>query len=122
MGSEMCIRDRGSALLYFPLFNLIGGGQLWQLTLAISIQLVLLAGFLSHAPATYAEMFPTDQRTSGFGIPYALCIALFGGTAGYVLTWMNNPTHFAFYSIGLLVVSILTIFTLPETKGKDLND
>lgn len=111
----------GSALLYFPLFNLIGGGQLWQLTLAISIQLVLLAGFLSHAPATYAEMFPTDQRTSGFGIPYALCIALFGGTAGYVLTWMNNPTHFAFYSIGLLVVSILTIFTLPETKGKDLS-
>ncbi|MEX3610965.1 MFS transporter [Rothia sp. LK2588] len=111
----------GSGVLYFPLFALVQGGQMWQLATAISIQLILLAGFLSHAPATYAEMFPTSQRTAGFGIPYAIAIAAFGGTAGYVLTWMGNTTHFAFYSIALLAVSVATILTLPETKGKDLS-
>lgn len=111
----------GTAVLYFPMIWLISGGQVWQLTLAICIQLILLAGFLSHAPATYAEMFPTDQRTAGFGIYYSIAIAAFGGTAGYVLTWMGNTTMFVIYSIILLVISIITVTTLPETKGKDLS-
>lgn len=111
----------GVAILYIPLFNLIAGGQLWQLITAIGIQLFLLSGFLGHAPATYAEMFDTEQRTAGFGIPYAIAIAAFGGTAGYVLTWMNNSYHFAIYSIILLVISSITVMTLPETKGKDLS-
>ena len=111
----------GCAVLYIPLIKLVEGGQLWQLTAAICIQLILLSGFLSHAPATYAEMFPTQQRTAGFGIPYALAIAAFGGTAGYVLTWVGDPYKFAWYSIALLVVSVITVATLPETKGKDLS-
>lgn len=117
---SMLIALIGSAVLYFPMLWLLAGGQQWQLTLAISIQLVFLAGFLSHAPAAYAEMFPTNQRTAGFGIYYAIAIAAFGGTAPYVLTWMGSNTMFAWYSIILLVISVITILTLPETKGKDL--
>lgn len=112
----------GAAVATIPLFLLVQGGQMWQLVLAICIQLVFLAAFLSHAPATYAEMFPTAQRTSGFGIPYSICIALFGGTAGYVLTWLGNPMTFAWYSIVMLLVSCATVLTLPETKGKDLSE
>lgn len=111
----------GCAILYVPLILLVSGGELWQLVLAISLQLILLAGFLGHAPATYAEMFDTDQRTAGFGIPYAIAIAAFGGTAGYVLTWIGNPYTFAIYSIVLLLISVVTVFLLPETKGKDLS-
>lgn len=61
----------GSAVLYLPIINLVDGGTMRQLTSTICVQVSLLAGFLSHAPATYAEMFPTGQRTSGFGIYYA---------------------------------------------------
>lgn len=111
----------GCGVLYIPLIHLVAGGQMWQLTVAISIELVLLAGFLSHAPATYAEMFTTDQRAAGFGIPYAIAIALFGGTAGYVLTWMGDPYRFAIYSMVLLAISIVTALMLPETRGKDLS-
>lgn len=38
-----------------------------------------------------AEMFPTAQRTASFGIPYAVAIAAFGGTAGMVLAAVGNP-------------------------------
>ncbi len=111
----------GSAVAYVPLVTLLQGGHLWQLIVAICIQLMLLAGFLSHAPATYAEMFPTGQRASGFGIPYAISIALFGGTAGYLLPALGT-TAFVGYSIALLLISSATVLTLPETKGKDLGE
>lgn len=117
----MLIAMLGCAILYLPLVHYVEAQRtMLALTLAICIQLFLLAGFLGHAPATYAEMFSTDQRASGFGIPYALTIAAFGGTAGMIMTAMNNTTHFAFYSIILLVISAITILTLKETKGVDL--
>lgn len=118
----MLVATLGIAVAYVPLLHWVAKGQSeFALIIAISVQLMLLAAFVSHAPATYAEMFSTDQRATGFGIPHALTIALFGGTAGYVLTWMGNPSHFAWYSITLLVVSALTILTLPETKGVELD-
>lgn len=122
IGRKPCILISmlGSMVLSIPMIKLVSGGESWQLILAICIQLILLAGFLSHAPATYAEMFPTDQRTAGFGIPYSIAIAVFGGTAGYVLTWLADPYKFAIYAMVFLLVSALSVLTLPETKGKDL--
>lgn len=110
----------GSFVCSLPLMKLVSGGEFWQLALAICVQLIFQAAFLGHGPATYAEMFSTDQRTSGFGVPYSIAIAAFGGTAGYVLTLIGNPYLFALYSMALLVVSGITVLTLPETKGKDL--
>ncbi|MGP9695538.1 MFS transporter [Brachybacterium sp. AOP25-B2-12] len=109
----------GSAITYIPLILLIQG-EFWQLTLAICVQLAFLAGFLGHAPAMYAEMFTTANRASGFGIPYAIAIALFGGTAPTLNTLFGNQVLFGLYAIGLSIISIITIATLPETKGKDL--
>lgn len=122
IGRKPCILIAmlGSLVLSVPMIKLVSGGEGWQLILAICVQLVLLGGFLSHAPATYAEMFTTDQRTAGFGIPYSIAIALFGGTAGYVLTALGDPYKFAIYAMVFLVLSALTVLTLPETKGKDL--
>lgn len=120
---SMLIALAGSAVLYLPLVYWIEANHSsFVLIAAICIQLVLLAGFLSHAPATYAEMFPTTQRASGFGIPYAIAIAAFGGTAAYIMTWMGDVEKFAIYSIVLLVISCATIFTLPETKGIELHE
>lgn len=110
----------GSFVCSLPLMKLVSGGEFWQLALAICVQLIFQAAFLGHGPATYAEMFSTDQRTAGFGVPYSIAIAAFGGTAGYVLTLIGNPYIFALYSMALLVISGLTVLRLPETKGKDL--
>lgn len=118
----MLIALLGSAITYIPLVKWIESSHtVGVLIAAISLQLVFLAAFLGHAPATYAEMFSTEQRASGFGIPYAIAIAAFGGTAAAIMTWMGDTYQFAIYSIVLLLVSSATILTLPETKGKDLH-
>lgn len=112
------------AVAYLPMTWLIHD-QMWQLTVAIVVMLVILAAYLSVAPAAYAEMFPTDVRATAFGLPYAVAIALFGGTAPYVQTWMVQTFHssvlFPIYAIVLMVASGLTVLTLPETKGSDLS-
>ena len=37
-----------------------------------------------------AELFPTSVRALGVGLPYALTVALFGGTAEYVALWLKQ--------------------------------
>lgn len=111
----------GSAILYIPMVLLVQG-ELWQLIVAISVQLVLLAGFLGHAPAMYAEMFSTSHRASGFGIPYAIAIAAFGGTAPMINTAIGDQLTFGIYAVIMLVVSIITLLTLRETAGRDLHE
>lgn len=117
----MLISLIGCSTLYLPLNYWIEHSHSRPaLTISIALMLVFIGAFLGHGPATYAEMFPTKHRATGFGIPYAFAIALFGGTAAWVLSWLNNNTYFAFYAIGLMMLSILTVLSLPETRGRDL--
>lgn len=117
----MLISLVGCSTLYLPLNYWIEHSHSRPaLTISIALMLVFIGAFLGHDPATYAEMFPTKHRATGFGIPYAFAIALFGGTAAWVLSWLNNTTYFAFYAIGLMMLSILTVLSLPETRGRDL--
>lgn len=120
--TNMLIALIGVAVLYVPLNEFVrGGNEMWRLVVAISVMLILLGAYLGIAPAAYAELFPTKVRATGFGIPYAIAIALFGGTAPYIMSaWAETPNRFVIYVIILLVISALTVLTLPETKGKDL--
>ncbi len=111
----------GAIVLYLPI-HFIQRNDFLVLTLSVSAMSFILAGALAISPALFSELFPTEVRTSGIGFPYAFAVALFGGTAPYVQTLAANASFnfFPIYAIGLLVVTALTVLTLPETKGKDL--
>lgn len=111
----------GSIALYFPLVAFVNHyPTLFALALTISIQMVLIAFFAGPAPAFYAEMFSTEQRTAGFGIYYAIAIAAFGGTAGFVFAYLADLHAFAIYNIVFLVGALIVIWHMKETKGLDL--
>lgn len=113
----------GCAVMFFPMTWLLQDSA-FQLFIAMSVMLIFIAGSASIVPAVYAELFPTSIRTVGVGVPYSICVAVFGGTAPYLQTWLNSiggPTAFALYTVTLLVVSFLVIRTIPETKAKDLH-
>ncbi|RYB04340.1 MFS transporter [Lichenibacterium ramalinae] len=73
----------------------------------------------------FAELFPTRVRTSGIGIPYAVCAAIFGGTAPAVATWLQQaggPLYIALYVMAVCLVTLLTHLVLtPETRGRPLD-
>lgn len=111
----------GCAILYIPVEHMIHH-QTWQLALGISLMLLVLAADLAVAPAVYAEMFQTGNRASGMAIPYAIAIALFGGTAPYLnAAWAHHHGRFQAYAITMLVISGLVTLTLKETRGIDLH-
>ena len=110
------------ALLAFPMVKLIQG-EFWQLAVAMSVSMFVLAAWTAIAPAVYAELFPTRIRATGTAIPYSLTVALFGGTAPYLQNWLASLDRMDIFAgyLGLLnLVTVLTILAMPETRGRPL--
>jgi MHS family alpha-ketoglutarate permease-like MFS transporter len=109
-------------VLTFPLMALVNDSAL-RLFLVMSVALFFLGAFVGIMPAFFAELFPTAVRASGVGAPYSLIVALLGGTAPYVLTWLHSQDLvwlFSVYMVVLVIMGLITTFLTPETKGIDL--
>ena len=113
----------GAAVMHFPMTWLLKDSA-WQLAVGMSVMLIFIAASAAIVPAVYAELFPTSIRTVGVGVPYSICVAVFGGTAPYLQQWLGTtlqlPILFNVYAVALLLVSAAFVFTIPETRGKDL--
>jgi MFS transporter, MHS family, proline/betaine transporter len=69
------------------------------------------------------EMFATTVRYSGFSIGYNICVAAFGGTTPYVVTWLTAKTGNtapAVYLVVAAVISLAIVLTLKETAARPL--
>jgi MHS family alpha-ketoglutarate permease-like MFS transporter len=72
-----------------------------------------------------AELFPVEIRALGVGLPYALTVALFGGTAEYVALWFKNAgmeQGFYWYVTACIAVSLVVYVTMPDTRRTSLID
>ncbi|WP_255808999.1 MFS transporter [Leucobacter aridicollis] len=93
----------------------------------LAVQLLgvtFIAAATSIVQAVFSELFPRKLRSAGIGFPYAVSVALFGGTAPYVATWMasqGNISGFAWYISGISLVSLIIMCFVPETFKKELN-
>ncbi|WP_236792235.1 MFS transporter [Amycolatopsis sp. GM8] len=109
-------------LLSFPLLLGITGSTV-RLALIMVIALLFLGAFVGIMPAYFAELFPTAVRASGIGVPYSFIVAIFGGTAPYLLTYLSSKHLqwvFALYMVVLVAIGVVTTLLTPETKGRDL--
>jgi MHS family proline/betaine transporter-like MFS transporter len=63
---------------------------------------------------------PQNVRVSAFSISYSMCLALFGGTtplvAAYLLERTADDYSPVWYLIGLSVVSLIAVISIPETR------
>ena len=108
----------------YPLFLLLTSGSLAAAITAHAALAAIEAVFASTALAAGAELFATRVRSSGYSIGYNISVALFGGTAPYVATWLvartGNDIAPAYYVIGAAVVTLLTVLTMAETARRPL--
>jgi MHS family alpha-ketoglutarate permease-like MFS transporter len=114
--------DAGFVLLAVPLFALMSASG-WSLFLIMTVGLVLFAGYGAVAPVAMAELFPTSVRTDGIGLPYALTVAVFGGTAPYLVTELSQSGRgavFPWYLAATCLVSLGRVRHRPETRTVDL--
>ena len=112
-------------VLAYPGFRLIlAGVPAWGVALVqIGFNLVI-ATFSGAGPAALAELFPTRSRTTLMSVSYALAVAIFGGFAPFIATWLiqqtGTPIAPTFYLIAAGLVSAATILTFRETAFERL--
>ena len=83
--------------------------------------LFVVSGYTSISAVVKAELYPTEIRALGVGLPFALTVAIFGGTAEYVALYAKNQgveEWFYWYVTGCALLSLLVYWRMGETRGK----
>jgi len=86
------------------------------------ISLIIVSGYTSINAIVKAELFPASIRTLGVGLPYAITVAIFGGSAEYVALWfkqMGNESYFYYYISGSIFLSLIVYLLMDDTKHKN---
>ncbi|WP_410199404.1 MFS transporter [Burkholderia cenocepacia] len=103
-----------------PIFQALRGVETTGSALALIIGALLIVSLYSSVSAVAkAELFPVGVRALGVGLPYAITVSLFGGTAEYVALWMKSIGHeawFFYYVSGCVLVSLLCYLWMPDPK------
>lgn len=84
------------------------------------LALVIVSGYTSINAVVKAELFPAEVRALGVGLPYALTVALFGGTAEYIALWFKQSGHeeyFYYYITCCIGVSLLVYVFMKDTRA-----
>jgi MHS family proline/betaine transporter-like MFS transporter len=114
----------GFAVCSYPLFWLLNSGSVVAAISAHAGLAAIESVFVSASLAAGAELFATRVRSTGYSIGYNVSVALFGGTAPYVATWLadrtGNDVAPAFYVIAAAVASLVTVLTMRETARRPL--
>jgi len=61
--------------------------------LLISTAWLIVGGYTSINAVVKAELFPTKVRATGVGLPYAVTVSIFGGTAESIALWFKSIGH-----------------------------
>jgi len=62
---------------------------------------------------------PTSVRATGVGLPYAVTVSVFGGTAPEVALWLKNlgnESWFYYYLSGMIFLSLIIYLTMRDTR------
>jgi len=108
-----------TAVVVYPLFVWVDAASFVAMAAAMTV-FAIVSGFLQGAtPVALAAQFPVEIRFTGMAVGYNLSMAIFGGTAPYVATWLISKTGFlaapAWYLVAVALVSAIATLTL---KGR----
>ena len=103
-----------------PLMTALGSATTYsEAFVLVMAALVIVSTYTAVSAVVKAELFPTEIRALGVGLPYAIAVAIFGGTAEYVALWTKNAGHerwFYWYVTACTAVSLTVYFLMRDTK------
>jgi MHS family alpha-ketoglutarate permease-like MFS transporter len=88
--------------------------------LLIAAAWMIVSGYTSINAVVKAELFPTNIRAIGVGLPYALTVSIFGGTTDSVALWFKSIGHeqwFYYYLTGMIGISLVVYLFMRDTKA-----
>jgi MHS family alpha-ketoglutarate permease-like MFS transporter len=116
----LAIAFGGGALATWPILTAMQSANVPMVAFALLVSGMLIqCGYTSISGVVKAELFPTNVRTLGVALPYALANAAFGGTAEYVALWfksVGNESGFYVYCSVVLAFGFLVVLTMRDTR------
>ena len=119
---QLIVFALGFLLFLYPVV-LTTGSSTGSILLVELFGLLLYGLYSSIAPAVMAELFTTEVRGVGIGAVYNTVVALLGGTTPYLMLWLQSHHRehwFLGYVSCIALVSLLTFWFMPETRGQTL--
>ena len=80
---------------------------------------LIVSGYTSINAVVKAELFPASVRATGVGLPYAVAVSIFGGTAESIALSFKSIGHenwFYFYLTGCIACSLLVYIFMRDTQ------
>lgn len=108
----------------WPMFRLLGTTSTLALA-AVQIGFAVLIAFaVGAAPAMFAEMFPTEDRLTGYSLAFNIGLGVVGGTAPMIATWLidvsGSPLAPGFYLAALCALSVAALACMPDHSREPL--
>ena len=114
-----------TGVLVYPLFVWIDSGTGIAAIVALTLFALTNGCIQGATPVAMADMFPPRLRFSGMALGFNLTLALFGGTAPLVATWLiattGRLTAPAWYLVVIAAVTFIVTLTVqphPENRGQ----
>lgn len=112
------------AVAAFPLQYWMDQGALWA-ALATQFGLaVLVAVPCGVSPALFVELFPTEDRLSGYSVAFNIGLGIVGGSTPMAVTWLIETTGSdlapAGYLIALALVSLVSLAWIKDRSREPL--
>lgn len=120
----LLLSSGGYIVLSYPLFMMASSGSATLALIAQLTMILFLSFFSGPCPATYSEIFPTRVRYTALSIGYNIAVAIFGGFAPFIATWLIKVTGSnlspAYYLIAAAAITFVVTLRIKETAFSPL--
>ncbi|MGH8032745.1 MAG: MFS transporter [Luteimonas sp.] len=109
----------GTLCTYTVLSGIAASTTLWGAFAWVMTGLLIVSGYTAINAVVKAELFPAHIRALGVGLPYALTVSIFGGTAEYIALWFKQAGHeeyFYWYVTACIAASLLVYASMRDTR------
>jgi MHS family alpha-ketoglutarate permease-like MFS transporter len=110
----------GGTLLTVPIMSALGSTHSFTTALLLNLAaLFVLSGFSAIHWLVKSELFPTEIRALGVGLPFAIVSSVMGGSTEWLalrLKQAGHETWFFYYASVCAAISVVAYLAMPETR------
>lgn len=109
----------GTACFHPILGGIAGAATIVQAFAWVMAGLVITSGYTAVNAVVKAELFPAHIRALGVGLPYAVAVAVFGGSTEFLALWfkqIGHESYFFAYVTACVAISLLVYATMRDTR------
>ena len=107
----------GFLVLTWPMLSMLRNGDFTTYLVVDIVGILLISASNAVLSPVLSELFPARVRTSGIGLPYAICSAIFGGTAPLIAAALVGAKLDWALAAYIMAICLVAIVDLPDDAG-----